>query len=176
MSNHYTYQFARRAASRGARRRRRSRFDTQMHEQGVSERNPVAPSRSRAEDADGAPRQRRPDSSGARLALHPEGTGQRVLPRRHEDRVGRGTAALPGKALRQIGPGHRAGMAADRVRLARRRLRPAAALRLQVLHGEGALAGGEARIRTQARGIDGRVVGRRSAGDRRADGAFAPRT
>src|SRR5438552_12381711 len=60
-------------------------------------------------------------------------------------------------------------MAADGLRLARGHLRPARALRLQILHGTRPLAGHQARSRSQAGRVDHGDDGRGSAGECRKD-------
>ena len=122
-------------------RRRRPRLDPQVHEQGLPARADEPPPDRRAEDDGRAPREPRPGDPDARPAVRAEASGQRLRPRRAEDR-GRGPAREPGQqVLRDLGAADRAGVAADRIRLARRRLRPPPALRLQVLHGARPLEG-----------------------------------
>ena len=74
-----------------------------------------------------------------------EAAGQQLLERCHEGRHRSGDPRLGARHARDVGADRRAGVPADRVRLARRHLRRAAAVRLQVLHGAPALADHPAR-------------------------------
>ena len=170
--NHYTYQFARRAAAGGL-------VVVDDPDSILKCTNKVylnellsRAQRAGAEDADRSSGQRRSDRPGARAAVHTEAAGQRVLARRRRrSRPSRRCDECLEHVFAQIRPGRRPGVAADAVRLARRRVRPPAALRLQVLHGARALAGRQARIGAHARRVDRRAVRRRSA----AKSSCAPR-
>ena len=105
------------------------------------------------------------------LPVRAQAARQRLLPGRHQGllarRAGRGAGATAGG----VGAGRRPGVRADRVRLARRRPRRQAALRLPLLHGHGPLADHQA-----ARAASARLRARRDpAGRGRAQAGRARR-
>ena len=146
---------------------RRSRVDPQVHEQGVPAGAPRLPRRGHAAISGGAQAQRRAHRADARAALRAEATGQRILARCVQGRHPRGARGCPRGPVCALRSPDRPGVAADAVRLARGRARPAPRVRLQVLHGARTLAGREARARAAHRRLDADAARRRGAGGRR---------
>jgi len=77
----------------------------------------------------------------ARPAGGAEAARRRLLHRRAQGALGGRARAAGAAPAREVGADHRAGVPADRLRLARHGDGPARAFRLQVLHGAGPLAG-----------------------------------
>ena len=127
------------------RRDRRSRVDHPLRQQGVSLRAREA-ARSRDSADDGRQqRAHRRDHPRAPAAVRAEAAGQRVLRGRVPRRYARGAVRGAPAPLVAQRPRDRAVLHADGVRLARRRARPPAAVRLPLLHGRRPLADPQSR-------------------------------
>ena len=109
-----------------------------------------------------------------RAAVRAQAAGQLVLARRGQGGVGAGIVRTGQRAAAEIRADRRPGISPHRIRLARRHPRPAAAVRVQVLHGRRTLADRQARGR--AHGLRGRPGRGRGSGRSAGRGGEASRS
>ena len=112
--NHYTYQFARRAAAEGLvvvdDPDSILKCTNKVYLNELLARHRVPVPKTLVVHRDNVDR----DRADARLAVHPQAAGQRVLARRGEDRDAEAALReMLDDVLRRVGAGHRAGVAAD---------------------------------------------------------------